>query len=122
MVTDNFPNDFRGVTYTATENGGASGFSSTGGGNVNDTVTLPAGSSITYKASGDVSSSASGTVSNTATVAPPSGESDSNPADNSSTDNDSIDFKADLKVTVSDATNTAVAGQKDTYTIKVINP
>src|SRR5213076_1329566 len=64
-VTDIFPAIFTRVTFTATQSGGASGFEATGIGNINDTVTMPAGSVITYKASGKVSSSATGTLSNT---------------------------------------------------------
>src|SRR5207247_6826417 len=67
-VTDICPAIFTQVTFTATQSGGASGFEATGTGNINDTVTMPAGSVITYKASGKVSSSATGTLSNTATV------------------------------------------------------
>src|SRR5205823_14572823 len=55
-VTDTFPGMFTGVTFTATQSGGASGFSASGTGNINDTVTMPTGSSITYKATGKISS------------------------------------------------------------------
>src|SRR5438874_8627334 len=67
-VTDIFPTIFTRVTFTATQSGGASGFEATGTGNINDTVTMPAGSVITYKATGKVSSAATGTLSNSATV------------------------------------------------------
>jgi len=120
-VTDNFPLIFTGVAFTATESGGASGFTAIGTGNINDTVTLPAGSFITYKATGKVSSAATGTLSNRATVSAPSGVTDSNPANNNATDSDSITYKADLKITVNDGKSAAVAGSKDTYTIVVNN-
>jgi len=120
-VVDNFPAIFTAVTVTATGTNGASGFTVSGTGNINDTVTLPAGSSVTYKATGKLSFSASGTLSNTATVAPPSGTNDPNSANNTATDTDTITYKADLKVTVNDNKTTAVAGQKNTYTIVVTN-
>jgi uncharacterized repeat protein (TIGR01451 family) len=120
-VVDDFPAIFTAVTFTATGTTGASGFTAGGTGNINDRVTLPATSSVTYKATGKVSSSASGTLSNTATVTPPSGANDPNSANNSATDTDTITYKADLKITVNDNKATAVAGQKNTYTIVATN-
>jgi uncharacterized repeat protein (TIGR01451 family) len=120
-VTDIFPAIFTGVTFTATQSGGASGFETTGTGNINNTVTMPAGSVITYKASGKVSSSATGTLSNTATVAAVSDVPDPNTANNTATDSDTITFRADLRVTVNDGKTAAVAGAKNTYTIVVTN-
>jgi uncharacterized repeat protein (TIGR01451 family) len=90
VVSDSFPASFSGVTFTATQSRGASGFTTTGSGNINDTVTMPAGSSITYKAIGKISSSATGTLSNTATVTAPSGVTDPNLANNSATDTDTL--------------------------------
>src|SRR5262249_17525210 len=120
-VTDTFAAIFQGVTYTATQVGGASGFTASGAGNISDTVMLPPGSKITYKATGGVSSAATGTLSNTATVAAPSGVTESNPTNNSATHSDAITPRADLKVTVTDGKSTAVAGAKNTYTITVNN-
>jgi hypothetical protein len=53
-------------------------------------VNLVAGSYITYKATGTISASAAGTLSNTATVTAPNGSTDTNLANNSATDNDSL--------------------------------
>lgn len=89
-VNDTFPDSFTGVTFTATQSGGASGFSATGAGNINDTVTLPAGSHVTYKAKGTISASATGTISDTATVTAPNGMTDPNLANNSATDTDTL--------------------------------
>jgi len=120
-MTDTFPGIFTGVTFTATQSGGASGFAASGTGNINDTVTMPAGSVITYKATGKLISSAAGTLSNTATVAAPFGVSDPNTANNTATDSDTITFSADLKVTVNDGKTATVAGAKNTYTVIVSN-
>ena len=121
VVKDTFPASFSGVTYTATETGGASGYTVSGTGNINNSVTMPPASSITYKATGKLSAAATGTVSDTATVKAPTGISDPNTANNNATDTDTITIKADLKVTVNDSKTTAVAGTKDTYTIAVTN-
>src|SRR6184192_2288982 len=120
-ITDAFPTKFTNVSYTATQLGGASGFSASGAGNINDTVVMPSGSKITYKAKGKVNPSASGTISNTASVTPPAGLNDPNPRNNTATDTDSITIKADLKVTVTDGKTAAVPGTKNTYTIVVTN-
>ncbi|PYM00459.1 MAG: hypothetical protein DMF19_09510 [Verrucomicrobia bacterium] len=120
-ITDAFPTIFTNVSYTATQLGGASGFSASGAANINDTVVMPSDSKITYKAKGKVNPSATATISNTASVTPPAGLNDPNPRNNTATDTDSITIKADLKVTVTDGKTAAVPGTKDTYTIVVTN-
>jgi uncharacterized repeat protein (TIGR01451 family) len=118
-VTDNFPSSFTNVTYTATQVGGATGFTPSGSGNISDTVNMPSASKITYTAKGKLNSAATGTLSNTATVTKPPEIPDPNTANNSATDSDTITFKADLSVTITDGKTAAVAGTKDTYTIVV---
>src|SRR5438309_5688547 len=120
-ITDVFPTIFTNVSYTATQLGGASGFSASGTGDINDTVVMPSGSKITYMAKGKLSSAATGTLSNTAQVAVPGGVTDPNTANNTATDTNTITFRADLKVTVNDGKTAAVPGTKDTYTIVVTN-
>jgi uncharacterized repeat protein (TIGR01451 family) len=90
VVTDSFPAIFTGVTYTATQTGGASGFSASGTGDFNDTVIMPSGSAITYKATGIISSSATGSISETATVTAPNGVTDPKLSNNSATDIDTL--------------------------------
>ena len=120
-IRDAFPTIFTNVSYTATQLGGAFGFSASGAGNINDTVLMPSGSKITYTAKGKVNPSATGTISNTASVTPPAGVNDPNPGNNTATDTDSVTVKADLKITVADGKTAAVLGTKDTYTIVVTN-
>src|SRR5437667_4644341 len=118
-VSDTFPTILTGVNFTATQTGGASGFTASGSGDIDDTVTMPDNSTITYTVTGLIRSSATGTISNTATVTGPAGLNDPS-ANNSATDTSTITLKADLNVTVTDTG--AVAGAKDTYTIVVANP
>jgi uncharacterized repeat protein (TIGR01451 family) len=120
-ITDVFPTIFTNVSYTATQLGGASGFSASGTGDINDAVVMPSGSKITYMAKGKLSSAATGTLSNTAQVAVPGGVTDPNTANNAATDTNTITFRTDLKVTVNDGKTAAVPGTKDTYTIVVTN-
>ena len=120
-VIDTFPTIFTGVTFTATQGGGATGFTASGTGNINDTVNMPSGSKVTYTAKGKVSAGATGNLSNTAQVTAPNGVLDSNTANNGATDSDTITYQADLKVTITDGKTAAVPGSKDTYTIVVRN-
>src|SRR5205823_14326624 len=47
-VVDLFPPAVSGITFTSVATGGATGNTVTGTNNINDTVSLPAGSTITY--------------------------------------------------------------------------
>src|SRR5205823_35528 len=90
-VIDTLPTLLTGETFTATQTGGASGFTASGTGDIQDSsVTMPANSTITYIVTGLIPSSASGTISNTATVVDPIGLNDPNPANNSATDTSTI--------------------------------
>ena len=90
QINDSFPSTFTGVTYTATQTGGASGFSATGSGNIHHSVVMPSGSKIIYKATGTITASATGSISDTATITAPSGVTDPNNANNSATDTDTL--------------------------------
>ncbi|HEV7768776.1 MAG TPA: SBBP repeat-containing protein [Thermoanaerobaculia bacterium] len=120
-VTDTFPADLTGVTYTASSANGATGFTAAGSGNINDTVNLPAGSSITYIATGTLSPSATADLVNTATVIAPNGVTDPTPGNNSATDTDTVSPAADLSVTKTDAPDPVTAGGQIVYTIGIAN-
>ena len=85
---------------------------------------------MTYTVQATIASSASGTLSNTATVTPPDGVTEIDPANASATDTDTLTPQAELEITktdnlggssVSNAIGTAVPGQGITYTIVVTN-
>ncbi|HEY2413809.1 MAG TPA: right-handed parallel beta-helix repeat-containing protein [Pirellulaceae bacterium] len=123
-VTDIFPAALTGATFTATQTGGASGFTASGNGNINDIVTLPAGATVTYVVTGTISGNATGTVSNSATVTAPVGTTDINPTNNVATDIDTVTgstLTADLGILKTDGVATAAAGSSLTYTIIVSN-
>jgi uncharacterized repeat protein (TIGR01451 family) len=90
VIGDTFPTIFTGVAFTATQTGGATGFTAAGSGDITDTVTMPANSKITYKAIGTISGSASGSISDSVTVTSPNNVLDPNTANNSATDTDSL--------------------------------
>jgi uncharacterized repeat protein (TIGR01451 family) len=119
-VSDTFPASLT-CTWTCV---GASGGTCTasGSGNINDTVGLPVGGSVTYTASCTISASATGSLSNTAVVAPPGGETDPTPANNSKTDTDTLSVQADLVLTISDSRSFVQVGDVLDYIIEVSNP
>jgi uncharacterized repeat protein (TIGR01451 family) len=122
-VTDTFSGNLTGVTFTAAGTGGASGFAG-GNGTLNQTVNLPAGSTITYIVTGTVSPTATGSLSNTATVNAPAGVADANVSNNIATDTDVIaaaTAQADLSITKSSGGTSVTAGDTVTYTIVVTN-
>ncbi len=59
--------------------GGATGNTTSGTGNINNTVTMPPGSTITYTVVGTVNVNATGQLSNTASITPPAGTTDPTP-------------------------------------------
>src|SRR3954468_14247004 len=117
-VADTFPAVLT-CTWTCVGAGGGT-CTASGTGNLNDSVNLPAGGSVTYTATCAISASASGTLSNTATVSG-GGASDSNAANNSATDTDTLTPQADLAVTKTDGVTTATPGGSVTYTITASN-
>ena len=117
-VADTFPAALT-CTWTCVGAGGGT-CTASGSGNISDTVNLPAGASTTYTASCTISSAAVGSLSNTATVSS-SSVADSNPANNSATDTDTLTPQADLSITKTDSVTTATPGGSVTYTITASN-
>ena len=109
-------------TYTAFQTGGATSFTVSGAGDINDTtVDLPAGSVVTYTATCAIPAGASGTLTNSAAVAAAAGVIDTNSGNDSATDVTVLSPQADLAVTKNDGVDDAVPGQSVTYTIWVTN-
>jgi uncharacterized repeat protein (TIGR01451 family) len=123
-IADTFPAGFNGVLFTSSATGGATGNTASGGTSINDTVTMPAGSTITYTVTGTVASSTSqGTVlTNTATVTAGAGTTELNTTNNSATATTTVGAAvADLSVVKTDSPDPVIAGNNLTYTIIVSN-
>jgi uncharacterized repeat protein (TIGR01451 family) len=119
FVEDLVPTSLTGVTWTSVGSTGVTGNDLFGTGDIKDVVTLiPAGCTVTYTLKGTIDPAATGILSNTATV---TGADDSNSANNSATDSDTLTPSADLSITKTDGKTTAVPGTSDTYTIVVTN-
>jgi uncharacterized repeat protein (TIGR01451 family) len=121
QVTDPLPAELIGATWSCASTGAAACSAATGSGSINDTVDMPAGSTVTFTVTATVASGASGTLTNTATVTLPTGVVDSDPANNSATDTTVIDKVADLAVTKTDNVTSLTPGQPVNYDITVVN-
>ena len=91
-----------------------------GSGSLNDTVNLPAGGSVTYVLNCTISPSATGTIDNTASVS--SATNDPDNSNNSDLDSDTVNTViADVSITKTDGSATAIPGTTVTYTIVASN-
>lgn len=120
-VTDILPSILTNALWTCTATVGSSCGTISGGGDISATVNLLSGGAATFTVTATISPTASGSLVNTATVVAPSGVTDPNPGNNSSTDTRSLAPTADLSVTKSNGTTTLVPGTQTTYTVVVTN-
>lgn len=119
-VTDTVPASLTGVTWTCAASAGSTCAAASGSGNaISTSATLLASGTATYTVTGTVANGATGTLSNTATVAVPSWLTDATPANNSATDSDTINVRADLSITKTDGLTTVNPGSAVTYTVVV---
>jgi uncharacterized repeat protein (TIGR01451 family) len=122
-VTDPLPAGTTGGNwaFTAATGGGTVSAPTGGSGSLGTTVDLPVGATVTFTFTVQVSASATGTLDNIATVTPPAGVTDTNPANNTATDTDTLTPHADLAITKTDGVTSVVPGTADTYIIVVSN-
>ncbi|WP_170113214.1 beta strand repeat-containing protein [Ahniella affigens] len=116
-VADTFPASLT-CTWTCVGAGGGT-CTASGSGNINNSVSLPAGGSVTHTATCAISAAATGILANTATVT--GAATDPNPANNSATDTDTLTPSADVSITKTDGVTTATPGGSVTYTITAAN-
>ena len=121
MVSDTFPGSLSSVSWTCSASVGGSCAAASGSGDISQTVSLPVSGTATFVATGTLSPTATGTLVNTATVTAPSGFGDTNLANNSATDTDTILVPADVSVTKTDGLATVSPGLGIVYTIVATN-
>ncbi|NCD72372.1 T9SS type B sorting domain-containing protein [Mucilaginibacter agri] len=132
VATNNGPSDITGarITYqiplnsvaawTANYTGGATGTAS-GNGDINETVNMPAGSTVIYTVTVAIPSTQTGTYTTTATIALPTGAVDPTSSNNIATDSDNQNSEADLAITNTDGKINYVPGTTNTYTVVATN-
>jgi uncharacterized repeat protein (TIGR01451 family) len=119
-VADSFP----AVLTCSTTCVGAGGGTCTAGpvaGDINDSANLPVGGSVTYTSTCSIAPDATGSLVNTATVATTGAVADSDLANNSATDTDTLTPSADLSITKTDGVTIVTPGASVTYTITASN-
>jgi uncharacterized repeat protein (TIGR01451 family) len=104
-VTDILPSSLTSQGWTCFASPGSNCASSSGNGNINQSVSLAAGGTVTYNFSANVASSTSGTIMNTAIVGLPPGVNDPTPGNNSASDNTSIPTLTIDDVTVAEGSS-----------------
>lgn len=120
-VTDTLPSVLLNPSWTCSVSAGGACLSGGGSGNIAASVDLPTGATATFVVTATVDQTANvGVLTNTAAVGIPSGVVDPTPA-NVATDTSNIVPVADLVLTKTDGSTTAVAGTLSTYTIVVTN-
>ena len=121
MVADTFDAALGTPNWTATGTAGTV-YTTSGSGNLSQTVSIPVGGSLTYTvAVAQVDPAKTGDLVNTATVTVPGGVTDSTPGNNTSTDTDTADLRSNLSITKTDGAATYTPGMGLTYTIVVNN-
>ena len=123
-VADAFPATITAATWSAVYSGTGSVGNPAGTGSINEVVDLAVGGTVVYTVIAETSPTATTSLVNTATVAPPVGTTDPVPANNTSTDTDTVLLaaKLDLTKTVVDVDGGFVqAGDTLRYTIVVSN-
>ncbi|QDU22324.1 beta strand repeat-containing protein [Urbifossiella limnaea] len=89
-VSDLFPPELTGVTWTAAYTGNRSSGAASGSGDIAELVNLEAGGSVTYSVTARLRTDVAGSFTNTATATVPAGLVDGNTADNTATDSTTI--------------------------------
>lgn len=120
-ITDPLPAGITTASWTCTAAGGGACGAASGSGALATTADLPSGATVTYLVTLTVPSTATGPLSNTATVIVPAGFSDTNPANNSAQDVDTIAPTADLVINKRSTPNPYVPGAPFSYTIIASN-
>jgi len=112
------------ITYTATQTGGATGFTASGSNQISEQVNMPALSTITYSVDATLAPNATGfpagTYQSSAYISAPQFVIDTDFTNSSATDNDTLVYQADLSVTKS-APALAASGTDLTWTVVVSN-
>ena len=119
MVVDTFPSSLS-CTWTCSGTFGGS-CPASGSGNINTSVNLPKGGHANFVATCSIASSATGTLTNTATINAAAGVTNTNAANNSATDSDSLVIRPDVAITVDDGVDMVTIGGVVNYVIKLTN-
>ena len=120
-VVDTLPVALTGVTWTCSASAGSSCGAASGSGNLNTTANVAAGGSVTYLVNATIDPAATGSLANTASVTTPAGTTETTPSNNSATDTDTLNPRANLSLTKTDGAASDIPGTAIQYTLVVGN-
>jgi uncharacterized repeat protein (TIGR01451 family) len=121
QFSDAMPANITAWTWTCTPDAGASCLIGTSNAApFTDLVNIPSGAKVRYSVAATINTITSGNIENSATIMVPTGITDPNPANDTSTDID-LHPVADLAVLISDQVTTYTPGGQVIYTVTVTN-
>ena len=120
-VSDVFPPELTGCSWTCAGTSGGVCTSGPVAGDISDTVDLPVGAQLDYTAVCLVDPAAGGDLVNTVNATPPSGVADPNLVNNTDVDTDTLTPLADLSIDKDNGTTEVFEHQPTAYTIVVTN-
>ncbi len=120
-ITDPLPTGATSGTWTCAAGSGGTCAAASGTMPMSTTATLSPSGSVTYTVTVAVASTATGSLANSVTIAAPAGVVETNSANNTATDTDTLTPTADLSITKTDGITTVNAGAPLTYTIVASN-
>ena len=120
-ITDALPSGTASGTWTCVAGSGGTCGAANGTMPMSTTATLSPSGSVTYTVVVAISSTATGSLANTVNIAAPAGTVETNSANNSATDTDTLSPNADLSISKTDGVTTINAGAPLTYTVVASN-
>jgi len=120
LVSDALPPVLADAHWSCAGDGGGTCVPS-GTGGLSTTAGLPAGATVTYTVFATVTAEATGSLANSALVTVPAGMKDSFPANNTATDEDTLEPQADLTLVKMVSAVEVVPGDPLTYTLIYTN-
>ncbi len=120
-ITDALPSGTTSGSWTCAAGSGGTCAAASGTMPMSTTATLSPSGSVTYTVTVAISSTATGSLANTVDIAAPAGAVETNSANNSATDTDTLTPNADLSISKTDGLTTVNAGAPLTYTIVASN-
>lgn len=118
QVSDSFPGELFGCTWTCGGTGGGVCSNASGSSDIDESVDLPAGGAVTFLVACSIDPAELGSVTNTATIAAPLGIVDPNGTNDSSQSTASLSPLADLVIQKTDGL--AVIEPPDTLTYTIV--
>ena len=121
QIEDTFSAELVNLSWSCTATAGSACQTANGTSNILVLIDLAVNGKATFFVNATIRSTASGLLSNTAIARLPAGVTETNPADNTSTDSDSLHAQVSFTLTITDNKTTISPGDATSYTIVATN-